>query len=164
MEGSGEAPKLKLVPKEGLELQIEPLVNCWAEGMPLMVSEFAEMEPDGREPNPDFDSIQANERAGLLKVLTARKDGRLIGYLSWMINFDMESYGTLIVNVGSWYVEPGHFGVAHKMFDWAMDEFKRKKVKFVYWHHPVLGRGSNLGSFFYRKGAELVSYNYVMKL
>lgn len=148
----------------GVTLQLERAVEMWVEGLPLAAAEAAEMEPDGRDINPDFDSIEAMERRGTFKILTARRDGRLIGYLSWQINFDFESYGTLIANQCAWYVMPGHFRVAHRMFDWAMDEFKKQGVKFVYWHHSALGRGKNLGSFYYRKGAELVSYNYVMKL
>lgn len=147
-----------------LVLRIERFQDCWPEGSQLAWAEVREVEPNGRKFEPDVQSILTNEALGVFKILVARKAGRMIGYLSWMIDFDMESYGTLIVNQTAWYVAPGHHGVADKMFNWATEEFRRLGVKFVYWHHTENGRGKTLGRYFKRKGAELISHNYVMKL
>jgi len=147
-----------------LTIRLERFADCWNEGALLVRAEVKEVEPNGRTFNPDINSILTNEVLGTFKILVARKNGRMIGYLSWMVDFDIESYGTLIANQTAWYVEPGHFGVADKMFDWATAHFKEIGVKYVYWHHTLNGRGKTIGKYFERKGAKLASLNYVMKL
>jgi len=130
----------------------------------LAREEHAEMEVGMRPYGPDWHGLVQNEIAGTFKVLTARKAGELVGYFSWMIDFDLESYGTLIVHQCAWYVRPGHFAVAQRMFNWAMIEFQRLNVKMVYLHNAERGRGKTLGKFFERIGAIHMSNTYALKV
>jgi hypothetical protein len=157
-DGSGVSTKPELV------IRFEAFKDCWSEGSQLVRAEAKEVEPYGRDFNPDINSIITNEMLGVFRIIVARIDGRLVGYLTFMIDFDLESYGTLIANQTAWYLEPGHFGVAHKMYFFAVEEFKRLGVKFVYWHHTINGRGKSLGKFFERNGAHLMSMTYGQKL
>jgi hypothetical protein len=163
-DGDEQAPELKDDPEGHLLIRIESFKDCWAEGSLLARAEVKEVEPNGRNFEPDVNSILTNEMLGTFRILVARLDGRMIGYLSWMVDFDIESYGTLIANQTAWYVEPGHYGVADKMFRWVVDEFKRIGVKYAYFHHTLNGRGRDIGKYLERKGARLSSLNYVMKL
>src|SRR5262249_9094098 len=101
---------------------------------------------------------------GIFQVLVARIDGKAIGYFTWLLDFDMESKGTLIANQSAWFVEPRHPIVAVRMLDRAIVEFKKAGIDYVYLHHGIKGRGSNLGRLFERRGAELLSHNYLLKL
>ena len=101
---------------------------------------------------------------GSFKVLVARVDGKAVGYFTWTVDFDMESRGTLIANQGAWFVEPKHPIVAVRMLDRALEEFKKLGVEFAYFHHGIKGRGAKLGRLFERRGARLLSHNYIMRM
>lgn len=146
-----------------LTLRIERIEDVWEEGLPLMLAEHEELEVK-RPFAPDIESLKKSETAGIFKVLVAREDGGMVGYLSWMVDFDVESYGTLIAHQAAWYVLPDRAGVAARMFDWALDYWKSIGVKFVYLHHTNKGRGARLGAFFERRGAHLHSFTYELDL
>ena len=146
-----------------LVIQLERVEDVWEELDALVMVECDEID-DPRRRGPDWDSMKILNNGGTFRVLTARLEGRMIGYFSWFIDFDMESKGTLIVNQAAWYVEPGHPIVGVKMLDRAIEEFKKAGVQFAYFHHTVHGRGATLGRLFAKKGAELLGYNYMLKV
>jgi hypothetical protein len=146
-----------------LVIEIEKVRDVWEELDALGAAEYIEVE-DERRRVPDWDSMKALNSAGIFQVLTARVDGRMVGYFSWLIDFDMESKGTLIVNQTAWYVEPGHPIIGVKMFDRAIEEFKRVGVEFAYLHHTVHGRGASIGRLFTKRGAELLGHTYKLKV
>lgn len=145
-------------------LQFEKVEDIRAEIDVLARAEYDEVETGIRPFGPDYEAVKWLERAGTFKCLTARRGDELVGYLIWFIDFDMESYGTLTANQGPWYVKPDQFGVAAKMFFWALREFRRLSVKVVYLHNTELGRGKNLGKFFERNGAVHISNTYALKI
>jgi len=113
---------------------------------------------------PDFESMETLNKAGIFRMITARLDGRIIGYFTWLMDFDMESKGTLIVNQGAWFVEPGHPIAAVKMLERAIEEFKKAGVEFAYFHHTIHGRGATVGRLFEKKGAKLSGHTYTLRL
>lgn len=147
-----------------LDLKLEKAADVWQEIDSLAKVEYDEVERGLRPYGPDWESVKWLEQSGTLKILTARKNGRMIGYFTFMLDFDMESKGTLIANQCSWFVEEGHFGVAARMFKWAVKEWKRLGVKFAYLHNAQRGRGKTLGKFFTRIGAVHVSNTYALRL
>lgn len=122
------------------------------------------MERGLRPFGPDWESIISGEQTGRIKCLVARKDGEMIGYLGFSMGFDMESYGTLIANQLTWYVRPGHHGVAVRMLDWLIEYSRHCGVKFLYLSHPERGRGRSLGRFFERRGAMHTANTYTLPL
>jgi len=114
--------------------------------------------------DPDFESWIASEAQGTIKCLAARRRGKLVGFLTWSIGFDMEARGTLIVHQLAWYVLPGQFSVAARMADWLIADCKRLGVRFLYLSHPMHGRGRTLGRFFERRGAVQISHTYALAL
>lgn len=112
----------------------------------------------------DWKTMRIINEQGNFRILVARVNGEMVGYLSFFIDFDIESYGTLIVNQAAWFVKKGYPMVGLRMYDKAMEEFKKMGVKFVYLHHTIHGRGSKLGRFFEKKGARLLGYNYIVNM
>lgn len=145
-------------------LQLEKVEDIKSEIDVLARAEYDEVETGVRPFGPDYESFKWHEKAGTFKCLTARRDRELVGYLCWSIDFDMESYGTLIANQGPWYVKPNQFGVAARMFFWATREFKRLNVKVAYLHNTEFGRGKGLGKFFEKNGAIHVSNTYALRI
>jgi hypothetical protein len=146
-----------------LEIKFESIRESWQDFERLALQEQAEIS-EQRPFRPDWESMQALNEKGIFQVLVARIDGNVVGYFTWLLDFDLESKGTLIANQLAWYVEPGHPIIAVRMLDRAIEELKKIGCEFVYFHHTVHGRGASLGRLFERKGAELLGYNYVLKL
>lgn len=146
-----------------LVIEFEKVADVWKELEELAKKEQIEIE-EQRPFRPDWQSLTALNNTGVFQVMTARVDDRMVGYFSWLLDFDMESKGTLIVNQMAWFVEKGHPIVAVRMFDRAMSEFKRIGVEYAYLHHTVKGRGAALGRLFERRGAKLLGYNYIVAL
>lgn len=129
----------------------------------LALQEQDEIEEE-RPFRPDWKSMRILNEAGTFQILTARVDNKMVGYFTWLLDFDIESKGTLIASQAAWFVEKGYPIVAVKMLDRAISEFKKMGVEFAYLHHGIKGRGANLGRLFERKGARLLSHNYVIAL
>lgn len=142
---------------------MESVADAWPELEALARQEQDEIE-EKRPFRPDWKSMTTLNRAGIFQVLTARVDGKMVGYFTWLLDFDMESRGTLIVNQAAWFVEKGYPIVALKMLTRAIAEFKKAGVEFAYLHHTIKGRGAGLGRLFERKGAKLLGYNYILAL
>jgi hypothetical protein len=146
-----------------LVIQFETIRESLEDFKRLSAEECAEIHEE-RPVGADWRSMAIVNENGNFKVLVARVDDEMVGYFSFFIDFDMESYGTLIVNQSAWYVRQGYPTIGVRLFDRAMNEFKKLGVKFVYLHHPVYGRGAKLGSFFERRGGKLLGYNYVINM
>lgn len=146
-----------------LVIQFEKIGEAIADFKRLSAIECAEIE-EKRPVGADWKTMDIINTHGNFKVLTARVDGEMVGYFSYFLDFDIESYGTLIVNQAAWYSLPEYPMAGIKLFDRAMEEFKKLGVKFVYLHHTIHGRGAKLGRFFERKGAKLLGYNYVIDM
>jgi hypothetical protein len=146
-----------------LTIEFEKVSDSWRDFEALAAQEQIEIE-EQREFRPDWKSMQILNDRGVFQVLVARVDGKAVGYFTWLLDFDMESKGTLIASQTAWFVEPNHPIVAVRMLDRAIEEFKKIGVEFAYFHHGLKGRGASLGRLFERRGAKLLSHNYVMAL
>ena len=135
----------------------------WRDAEALAVAHFDEVD-GGVEPNRPFildcDLMQALDQAGALKIVTARRDGQLVGYYTWNVSLDVESKGLLIAQQGAWFVAPGNSGAAVRMFDLAVEKLQAMGVKCIYPHHRTQGRGANIGRFFQRRGAKEIQRTY----
>lgn len=146
-----------------LVVSLEPWATAWPSARELTVLHSIEVD-GGVEPRRQFkvDETLMNvmAEAGVLKVITARVDGHMIGYFTWNIHPDPESQGLLVADQGAWFVLPGWPRVAHQMFDESIRVLKELGVQCIFPHHRTQGRGRSLGRFFTRRGAKEIQHTY----
>ncbi len=136
----------------------------WAEARPLAEAHFSETDGDDIEPRRKF---KLSERlmalmyeAGAMRLITARRDGVMIGYHTWQISEDVESEGLLVAFMGGWYCAPDNARAAVALFDESVAVLKSMGVQCIFPHHRTKGRGANIGKFFLRRGAIPIQTTY----
>ena len=119
----------------------------------------------GRPFKIDVEQYVELERAGRLLVCTARCNGRLFGYLIWVLNSAPQSLGTLVAIQGNWYVEPGNGWTVKRMMDWSMGALRKLGVSGLEWQHNAYGRSAGMGRHFLALGAKphLVTYSLALE-
>lgn len=147
-----------------LEVWREPFAAIWPEVQSLGEEHFVEVE-SGIEPKRKF-KIDARQlhtlcMGGVLLTITARIDGRLVGYLMWHMMNDLESAGLRIALQGPWFVAPSApRKTARFLWDRAISELKLSGVECIFPHHRLQGRGAGLGRFFTKRGAKPIQQTY----
>lgn len=131
----------------------EPLESCYPEGQALMSAHLSESDSSEHHPlKMNVPLLTELEKQGLFRVMTARVDGRLVGYITWSLVPDAESEGIVIADQGAWYCEPDQ-PLGRKLLNQSFKELKAMGVQSVHLHHPENGRGAKLGALFKRLGA-----------
>lgn len=141
----------------------------WPEIDTLFAEHFGEVEGDLAVQRPyrlDEPAMRAMHAAGMLRIVTARIDGTLVGYCMWQVTRDVESAGMLIAQHGPWFVRKGyaHLMLGPKLFDESIKDLRAIGVKNAFPHHRLQGRGARLGTFFRRRGAVETQRTYSMWL
>jgi len=136
----------------------------WAEAKPLAESHFNETDGDDIEPKRKFNLSERlmalMYEAGALLLITARKDGKMVGYHTWQVSEDVESEGLLVAYMGGWYCSPGNARAAFELFNKSVEVLKSMGVQCIFPHHRTKGRGSDIGKFFMRQGAIPIQATY----
>ena len=131
----------------------------------LAEAHFEEVD-GGVEPRRPFkldrNLMRAMDELGVLKLITARIKGEMVGYYTWEVGPDVESEGLLIAQQGAWYVKPNHPLVAGRMFLMAVGILKAMGVKVIFPHHRTQGRGAHIGRFFEKMGAKRIQETYCL--
>ena len=137
-------------------ISTEPFGSIFPECVPLAERHYAEVgDSDPLRPLiVDADQMHSLSLSGLMIIVTARANSDLIGYFTWSIYNDPESRGLRSADQGAWYLAPGHWRVARRMFDRSVAELRLLGVKMIYPHHRLTGRGEGLAKEFLRRGAE----------
>lgn len=147
-----------------LDLKIAPWTDeLCDEIMALASDHFQEVDggvEDRRVFKLDRKLMSMLDASGAFLLLTARDDGRLIGYITWNITPDVESEGLTIAQQGAWYTLPGNAGAGARLFDHSLELLKLRGVDCAYPHHRAQGRGSDLSAFFKRRGAKETQRTY----
>lgn len=101
--------------------------------------------------------------SGVFPILTARADGRLIGYICATITPDVESMGVLQAQQGTWFVSPGYPGVGMLLLQRLRLVLRNMGVHALYLHAPATGRGARLPKLFARLGAQPYQQVYCLE-
>lgn len=149
-----------------VELASESFAQIWPEVDDMFREHFGEVD-GGIEPRRpyrlDAGLMEAMWRSGSLRITTARREGKLVGYCTWNVMPDVESAGLLIAQQGAWFVAPdAGFRTGYKLFIKSLAELRRLGVKCVFPHHRMQGRGDRLGRFFKRIGAVEIQHTYCL--
>jgi hypothetical protein len=146
-----------------IRYRFETWRECGREFAALGREHFKETD-DGVEPRRPYalDPVLMDRLcfSGVLKIMTARRCGELVGYIVWQVTPDVESCGLIIAQMGPWFAKPGLPRVAHELWERSLGELKRMGVKMAFPHHRLQGRGANLGKFFRRQGAREIQHTY----
>jgi hypothetical protein len=150
-----------------LVIDWEPFASMWVEGKFLARAHFHEVEGElveNRPFNVDEQKMKELNEAGVIRIVTARVNGKLAGYTTFTIMPDIESMSLTCGNQGAIYVAPGNekLNLSSKMIDFAISGMKASGCDYVLLHHRLLGRGVKMGSLFKRKRAVLIRHEYYL--
>lgn len=149
-----------------VQLAREQFAEVWPEVEELAKWHASEVGDGAVEPRRRFaldaERLTAASAAGALLVYTARRGSKLIGYLTWQPSWDVESRGLLVAFQGAWFVAPGNWGVAHKLFLHSLADMKLLGIRCCFPHHRLAGRGRGLAKFFLRWGAKPMKQEYIL--
>lgn len=93
-----------------VDFAVEPVQSWSADADALIYAHWQELGLDlDLEIAPDFEKMKILEKLGMFKVLTARSEGRLVGYLLAVINAHLH-YRTSapMFIVDAYYIAPEH--------------------------------------------------------
>lgn len=130
-----------------ISYQREPIADLWEELMPLLERHYREIAHwQDIALDPDRVLYEAIERAGQLRLYTARRDGALIGYVIFFVRFNLHYRHSLQAVQDVVFVAPEHrtTGVGRGLLRFAGDALGAERVQVVIHHakhaHPELGQ------------------------
>lgn len=98
--------------------------------------------------------MQQLHGAGRMQIMTARCNGRMVGYLVSLISPSMASEGIVSASHTTFFASPDFPGVGMKLQRSALSTLKGKGVDEVFMQDGIRGSGGRLHSMYRRLGAE----------
>ncbi|MFA7278770.1 MAG: GNAT family N-acetyltransferase [Sterolibacterium sp.] len=145
-------------------LQLERWATFYPECIALFDAHNTEVgeSPTDMPFDPDIDSIAALDAADQLQIVTARKDGKLVGYCMFTIGNSLQSKGVLCGTQAAYYLKKENrpSGLGIKLYLESLTHLKARGVKNVYPHHWLRGDSPKLKTFFERIGAVELEHVY----
>lgn len=115
--------------------------------------------------DPDVEMARALEANNQLLVMTARQDGRMVGYIVYPINRLFESKGYLVAFRNIWFVRKGfRGGLGIKLKRIAERNLFERGVRFVMDRRGVRARGPHMDALYRREGAMDMGEMYMRPL
>lgn len=113
--------------------------------------------------DPAWHRYDQAEKAGLLRVFTARDDNtnELIGYAIFIINYNMHYQKSLQALQDILFIRPDRRGSGARFILWCDNELKKEGIQVVY-HH--VKKAHNFGALLERMGYECVDLIYAKRL
>lgn len=133
-----------------LTFQRETLDQAKADGEPLLrrhwieIAHYLDITYD-----PQWDKYELLEASGVLRIYTARLDGRLIGYCVFVVGYNLHYRASLEANEDVLFLAPEHRKgrVGLKLIQFVDAQLKaegvqlvRRHIKFAHDHFPLLER------------------------
>jgi GNAT superfamily N-acetyltransferase len=81
---------------------------------------------------PDFEQYHLLEKAGILRVYTARMDGKVVGFSALFVNHHLHTIGSKQAVQDLLYVDPDHRGFGLSFIKWCDDQLVQEGVDVVY--------------------------------
>jgi GNAT superfamily N-acetyltransferase len=135
--------------------QLEAWETFWRDGQDLFIAHHREAGPvEGMPFNPHEKAASTLDHMGVLQILTARCDGKMVGYLLFYIEPSLESKDVLLGIQSAFYVVPQQRGIGPMLHAFAVKHLKSMGVQRLILRAGVRGSGPKLASFFRRMGAE----------
>lgn len=133
--------------------EIKPLIKIhWRE-----IAHYQDIDLD-----PDWDFYSKAEAANCLRVFTARKEGKLIGYALYFLKSNAHYKGSLQASQDILFVHPEHRGkLGMKLIKWCDAQLQAEGVQVVY-HHVKTAH--NFGPLLERMGYQAVDIIFAKRL
>jgi GNAT superfamily N-acetyltransferase len=116
-----------------MEFSIETYDEVIADIRPLLIDHWLELAAYSDIPlDPNYDHYQALDRAGLIRIYTARLDGALIGYVIMTVIKSHPHYrgqAWAVSDIVLVLKEHRNFGVGNGLFDLLEDDLKGSVVQ-----------------------------------
>lgn len=89
----------------------------------------AEIAEDDEPLNPDWDIYDAASRAGNAVAVTARHEGKLIGYIGFTVSRNLRHMHIIEATSSGWYIEPEYRGtLGPDIIKYADDRLKASGI------------------------------------
>lgn len=117
---------------------VEKLDSCLEELKPLLNEHWEEIAwyKDKISYVPSYDKYYALEDAGVLHIVIARDEGKIIGYYVSMVNYSLHYMNTKFAVNDILFIHPDYRGgsAAYRMFKFAFKELKKIGVDCITIH------------------------------
>lgn len=124
-----------------ITFQEESLVDCLEEMKPLFENHWDEiaLHKDKIKLNPDYDKYLLMDKLGMLHVMTARDDGKIVGYFISFIQPHMHYKDTVFAMNDILFIHPDYRkgSIGFKLFKKAEESLKGIGVDVVLIHAKV---------------------------
>ena len=121
-----------------ISFQTEKYIECIAEMQPMLEAQWEEVEGNQDELplEPDYTQYQKLCEAGMLKVVTARLAGELIGYLVTFVVPHLHHMNTRWASSDVFYIKPEHRNtpIAAKLIHLTEEILRKEGVKMLSLH------------------------------
>ncbi len=111
-----------------IKLQVERFSDCYDEAIPLVVAHYQEIatNKDKKILDPDVARYVSLEEQGMLRIFTARDEGKLVGYFVSMVMPHLHYASCIYAMNDILYVDPAYRGttLAYRLFKGAIQDLK----------------------------------------
>ena len=116
-----------------MKFAIEKISDTWDEAHDLMLENHKETgSTDSIEFNPDKDKYLAIENVGLMKLFTARDEGKLVGYAIFLISVHLHYSCQLWAMQDVMFMKNTHRGIgSYRFMKWVDEELANLGVNVV---------------------------------
>lgn len=129
-----------------VDLARETIAQSYEEAMPLLLKHYTEIaQHQDIALNVDVEMYRRIEEAGMLRIYTARRFSKLVGYATFIIGSNGHYKDSLQAKQDVFYVDPSHRGIfiGPKLIGYADAMLTVDGIQVVYHHqklaHPTLG-------------------------
>ena len=142
--------------------QREYLKDCLDEARPLLFEHWKEISHYPDIPlDPDEERYYNFEKGGVLRVYTARDEGKIFGYAVFIVNTNAHYKTSLQAMQDIIFIHPERRGMGGRFILWCDEQLKAEGVQIVF-HH--IKAKHNFGAMLERFGYELIDLIYGKRL
>jgi Acetyltransferase (GNAT) family len=145
-------------------IAVEKWDEFYPDCLPLFAEHHTEIVEDGERMPLDLnveDCAYMNKN-GLLFLLAARKEDKLVGYFTCTIGRSLMSRNVICATQAPYFVTESErsSGLGLRLYREAIRLLREQGVHILFPHHWLKGGGEKLGEFFVHLGARPIQHEY----
>lgn len=140
----------------------ERVATVWPEIYPLFMEHWHEIAHYKDIPlDPDVELYHRMDSMGMMRVFTAREEGKLVGYSVYFVRSNPHYKSSIQANQDVLFIQKDKRGFGRDFIKWCDEQLKNEGVQIV--HHHVK-KAHDFGPMLKRMGYELVDLIYARRL